>query len=197
MANIRAARSRKTPVGPLAKLREKKANGAVSKPVAKGALAALKAKKTKPKVEYLPSTKRAVVVNGVRFDRCRQSDRGTWWMLDVTNGDKQVTFHNRYGAWFHDESNGAERGIIMREPEACFPELRNVSTPRALSFAIVDYWVRELHHLKLPATQRERELAKEKEIQEAKQRKSKPLAGLKKGKQGGALAKLKARKQKS
>lgn len=193
MANISAARRRKPPAGPLAKLRENKANGAVSKPVAKGALAALKARKAKPKREYLPPTKRANVVNGVRFDRCRKHPQGGWWLLDVTNGDKQVTFHKRYGAWFHDASDGWERGIIMREPEACFPELRNVSMPRALSFDIHNYWVRELHHMGLPATQREQELAKEK----AKQQ---PLAAMKKRKhknKGGALATLRAKKTQS
>jgi hypothetical protein len=189
MANIGAARAKKAG-GALAKLKAKKDNGKVKPAAAKGALAALKAKKEKPKPKsvYLPSTKRANIVNGVRFDRCRRSDWGDWWLLDVTNGDKQVTFHNRYGAWFHDDSNGSDRGIPMKEPEACFPELRNPASPRALSFEIVNYWVRELHHMRIPATQREKELAREKA-------KKAPLAVLRKRKQKGALAALKGKKK--
>lgn len=218
MADLRKLREQRKqvdkPAGALA--RAKQRNGAAPKPVARGALAALKAGRSAPQPALararqqrrapLPKpTRRKQVVSGLTYDRCRKSEHGDWWLIDVSNGDKLVTFHNRYGSWMHDATDGAERGVPMVEPEAAFQELANQSSPRHVTFGIFNYWVRELHHLGLPATKRERELAREKAEKEAAEKakaaaKAKPKGALAKArgkaksKPQGALAKAKQRR---
>lgn len=135
-------------------------------------------------------------MRGMRFDNVRRSEHGDFWLLDVINGDKLVTFHNRYGAWFHDESNGADRGLVMQEPENCFAELRDESNPRWLTVDIFNYYVRELHHLGLPATQRDKQLLREKQETDAKAAEAEARKAKRQPKTGtGLLGAARKRKQ--
>ena len=49
---------------------------------------------------------------GIKYHNVQQLDG--YWTIDVSNGDKTYTLHNRHGAWFH--STGQERRMV--EPVA-------------------------------------------------------------------------------
>ena len=68
-------------------------------------LAALRERKQMKK-----SAKNDFSMDGLKFHNVQQMNG--YWTIDITNGDKTLTLHNRHGAWFHDYGqNGA-----MKEP---------------------------------------------------------------------------------
>jgi hypothetical protein len=46
------------------------------------------------------SAKYDFAVAGVKYHNVQKMDG--YWTVDMTNGDKTYTLHNRHGAWFHD-----------------------------------------------------------------------------------------------
>lgn len=110
------AKAKKT--GGLSVLARKAAsNGNSTSKLSPLAAKAAKKKKVNPLVEA--RARRALIakasskldfhVGGILFHNCVQW--GNYWMVDVSNGDETVTFHNRYSAWFTDVP-----GDKMKEP---------------------------------------------------------------------------------
>ena len=84
------------------RLAELKAPKEAEKPKSLAELKAQKdAKKAKPKtLAALKKSKNDISIAGVKFHNVQQMDG--FWTVDMTNGDKTYTLHNRHGAWFHD-----------------------------------------------------------------------------------------------
>lgn len=77
----------------------------------KGALGALKKKKVGPALAGLAkaramSSKLDFISGGIRYHNARiygETAQGRpWGTVDVTNGDKTYTFHNKHSSWFYD-----------------------------------------------------------------------------------------------
>jgi hypothetical protein len=80
--------------------------------------------------ERQKSSKLDFVRNGIRFHNCRRL--GAYWLIDVTNGDFTITFHNKWGSWMADG-----QGDNMIEP------LANIAA------ALQDRWTAELKDRKI------------------------------------------------
>lgn len=57
------------------------------------------------------SKKHDFSIAGVKYHNVQHVDG--YWTIDMTNGDKTFTLHNRHGAWYHDIEDGHGR---MKEP---------------------------------------------------------------------------------
>jgi hypothetical protein len=86
----------------LAELRKRKQ--AVKPPRSSG-LAALRESKQRTPKRSKDDFHRA----GVRFHNVQQYDG--YWTVDVSNGDKTFTLHNKHGAWYHDVQ-GRDRYMV-------------------------------------------------------------------------------------
>jgi hypothetical protein len=69
-------------------------------------LAALRARKQKKR-----SSKNDFIIDGLKFHNAQPVNG--YWTVDITNGDRTLTLHNRYGAWMHDVQG---RSGYMKEP---------------------------------------------------------------------------------
>ena len=80
-------------------------------------LAELRASKQQAKPKTLAELKKAkrnkldIIIAGVKYHNVQQVDG--YWTVDISNGDRTYTLHNRHGAWFHDLAHGNGR---MAEP---------------------------------------------------------------------------------
>ena len=96
---------------------------------------------------------------GVKYHNVRSVDG--YWLIDVTNGDRTFTLHNRNGAWYHDLVDGHGR---MAEPVNVARALGTDLTQLAISQALMARLDRELKDRGIPTReqllrQREEEAA--------------------------------------
>jgi len=82
---------------------------------------------------------------GVKYHNVQQVDG--YWMIDVTNGDKTFTLHNRHGAWYHDVVDGHGR---MAEPVRVARALGTDLTQLAITQALMARLDRELKDRGIP-----------------------------------------------
>jgi hypothetical protein len=104
-------------------------------------------KRSKPARRGKPRTKATAVpatsphdfaLAGVRFHNARQD--GTTWLVDVSNGDRTVTLHNRHGSWMADVGNGGS----MAEPARVARQLGADMTQLEMGQALLDRVGREM-----------------------------------------------------
>jgi len=117
-------------------------------------LAELRASKRKPeaKPEARPKTlaalkksKQDFSVAGVKYHNVQQMNG--YWTIDMTNGDRTFTLHNRHGAWFHDLAHGEGK---MTEPVNVGRALGIPDSQLAISEALQTRLDRELKARGIP-----------------------------------------------
>jgi hypothetical protein len=115
---VAARRAERAKPKSLAELRARKQEEK-QRPKTLAELRASKAKPEKPKTlatlkqakQAQRSSKLDINVAGVKYHNVQQMNG--YWTVDMTNGDRSFTLHNRHGAWFHDLAHGEGR---MAEP---------------------------------------------------------------------------------
>jgi hypothetical protein len=141
----------------LAALKAKREGGSDSNGAGEKGLAALK-KKREQRMKL--NAKQDFIREGFKFHNCQfvPTDMdpicyggapGAFWSVDVTNGDKTATFHNRWGSWF---SGGNDHDENLSPLPGFDPEAKGAHEPFAfwVSSAIRDRYIAELKARKLP-----------------------------------------------
>lgn len=101
---------------------------------------------------------------GVKYHNVQRVD--AYWTVDVTNGDKTYTLHNKHGAWFYSRP---ERAGYLAEPVVVARALGTDLTQLAISQALTSRLERELKDRGIPT--REQLLRQHEEEAKASRRK--------------------------
>ena len=159
LAELRASKQAEQRPKTLAELRAAKQKAPDPR---KNGLAALRAKKQAEK-----SSRLDFHMGGVRYHNV--IDHGGWWSIDVSNGDKTYTLHNRCGAWMHDVQG---RDGWMVEPVRVARALGTDITQLAISQALSERLEREMRDRGIPTREELlRQHEEEAKVQRRKRRK--------------------------
>jgi len=71
---------------------------------------------------------------GVKYHNVQQLNG--YWTVDVSNGDKTFTLHNRHGAWYHDVGHEGRMAEPVRVARALGVSLSQLEISQALSYRL-------------------------------------------------------------
>jgi hypothetical protein len=101
---------------------------------------------------------------GVKYHNVQQIDG--YWTIDVTNGDRTFTLHNKHGAWFYSRPN---KPGYLAEPVAVARALGTDLSQLAITQALTSRLDRELKDRGIP-TREERLRQREEEALAARRK---------------------------
>ena len=167
MATLREIRERRAKQQGKPSLAELRARKQEEKTQTNGLAALRERKRMQKQSQPAKKSKADFNLSGVRFHNVQQYDG--YWTIDVSNGDKTYTLHNRCGAWFHD-ING--RDGYMAEPVQVAKALGTGMTQIEISQALMSRLDAELKLRGIPTREQAlRQREEEAKISRRKNRK--------------------------